>query len=85
MDYAISLNGMQQLCYVDEMLVDGGTFLGVCAGVCEVVAGGAGVAGGVIALGVPEPTGVTKVGGYAAIVAGGAGVIGGINTIAENL
>lgn len=68
----------------DELFcVDGGVSVaGIICSVCGIVAGVCTIVGGVCLLLTPEPTGLTKVAGYAAIVGGAATVTGGIAGIA---
>ena len=67
----------------DEELfcVDGGrdvSVAGIICSSCAIVAGVCGVVGGVTLLLTPEPTGLTKVAGYAAITGGVATIASGV-------
>lgn len=81
----MTLNYFEELDLNNILEIEGGTFWGVVNGAFGVVAGAAGCVGGALLLATPEPTGLTKVGGYAAVAAGASGVIGGIATIANNI
>lgn len=67
------------------MGVDGGTFWGVVGGVGTVICGAGAVVGGAGLLAVPDPTTLTKWGGYAAVTSGIGTMAGGCASIGMNI
>ena len=82
MEMAMNMGAFEALNDDELMLVDGGiNWWGVASGALTIVAGGISIAGGCCMLATPEPTGLTKAGGYLAISGGVASIASGITSI----